>query len=277
MKRILFPTDFSEAATNAFGHALAFAKKIQGELILLHSYPVLPIDEQFFPENFEMVYDTVELTEFDMFKEEVPKLHTLATACNLDNIKMTHRLMEGDLIENIQKSVAEDKIDFVVMGTAGVTDWDAVFVGSKSGDVIIRIAVPVLCIPLGAKYNPIKTIGFTTRYRDKDKNAINTVLDFAKLTNASVKCLYVKTSDSDVSSDTMEDWKMTFKREPIEFIVFESEENNVAVLDFIRNENIDVLMISTYKRGFFKGLFQPSYTKKDHPEFHIPILAIHID
>jgi hypothetical protein len=50
-----------------------------------------------------MVYDTVELTEFDMFKEEVPKLHTLATACNLDNIKMTHRLMEGDLIENIKK------------------------------------------------------------------------------------------------------------------------------------------------------------------------------
>jgi nucleotide-binding universal stress UspA family protein len=87
MKRILFPTDFSEAATNAFGHALAFAKKIQGELILLHSYPVLPIDEQFFPENFEMVYDTVELTEFDMFKEEVPKLHTIATACNLDNKK----------------------------------------------------------------------------------------------------------------------------------------------------------------------------------------------
>jgi hypothetical protein len=48
--------------------------------------------------------------------------------------------------------------------------------------------------------NPIKTIGFTTR-RDKDKNAINTVLDFAKLINASVKCLYVKTSDDDVSSE----------------------------------------------------------------------------
>jgi nucleotide-binding universal stress UspA family protein len=70
MKRILFPTDFSEAATNAFVHALAFAKNNQGELILLHSYP-LPIDDQFFPENFKMVYDTVELTEFDMFKEEV--------------------------------------------------------------------------------------------------------------------------------------------------------------------------------------------------------------
>jgi hypothetical protein len=43
MKRILFPTDFSEAATNAL--SIIFEKK--GELILLHSYPVLPIDEQF--------------------------------------------------------------------------------------------------------------------------------------------------------------------------------------------------------------------------------------
>jgi hypothetical protein len=42
---------------------------------------------------------------------------------------------------------------------------------------------------------------------------------------------------------------MTFKREPIEFIVFESEESNVAVLDFIR-KNINVLMISTIKEVF---------------------------
>jgi hypothetical protein len=53
MKRILFPTDFS--GNEQLLGALAFAKKIQGELILLHSYPVLPIDEQFFRE-FEMVY-----------------------------------------------------------------------------------------------------------------------------------------------------------------------------------------------------------------------------
>jgi hypothetical protein len=61
----------------------------------------------------------------------------------------------------------------------------------------------------------------------------------------------VKTSDSDVSSETIEDWKMAFKREPIEFIVFESEESNAAVLDFIRNENINVLTISI-KEGFLR-------------------------
>jgi nucleotide-binding universal stress UspA family protein len=46
MKRILFPTDFSEAATNAFGHALAFAKKFKVNFFITF-LPVLPIDEQF--------------------------------------------------------------------------------------------------------------------------------------------------------------------------------------------------------------------------------------
>jgi hypothetical protein len=87
------------------------------------------------------------------------------------------------------------------------------FVGSNSRNVIIGIAVPVLCA-LGAKYKPIKTIGFTTQYRDKDKSLMHG-FRLWELINASVKCLYVKTSDSDVSA-TIE-WKMEFKREPIEF------------------------------------------------------------
>jgi flavorubredoxin len=29
---------------------------------------------------------------------------------------MTHRLMDGELLYNIQKAIEEDKIDYVVMG-----------------------------------------------------------------------------------------------------------------------------------------------------------------
>jgi hypothetical protein len=38
MKRILFPNRFFEVATNAFLHALEFAKIVQGELVLLHTF-----------------------------------------------------------------------------------------------------------------------------------------------------------------------------------------------------------------------------------------------
>ncbi|MFV5690342.1 universal stress protein [Flavobacterium sp. ZT3R25] len=277
MKRILFPTDFSEVADNAFVHALEFAKIVQGELILLHTFELPVFDNQFFPENYAVIYDSLELSQFDMFKEEIPKLRAIAEERNLDKIKMSHRLMDGDLLFNIKRAIKEDKIDFVVMGTSGVTGWEAFFVGSNAGSAIIGIDVPMLCVPLEAKFKKIETIGFTTRFRNKDKKALKTILDIAEKTKAKVKCLYVRTSDSDVSKDTIEEWETEFMEKRIEFFVVTSDEIKETILDFVLYKDIDLLTMLTYKRGFFEGLFKPSFTKKVATNFDIPILAIHID
>jgi hypothetical protein len=42
---------------------------------------------------------------------------------HLDKIRMTHRLMDGNLLYNINKSIKDDKIDYVVMGTEGASGW----------------------------------------------------------------------------------------------------------------------------------------------------------
>jgi hypothetical protein len=57
-----------------------------------------------------------------MFKDEIPKLRAIAEERHLDKIKMSHRLMDGDLLNNIKKCIKEDKIDFVIMGTAEARD-----------------------------------------------------------------------------------------------------------------------------------------------------------
>jgi nucleotide-binding universal stress UspA family protein len=277
MKKILFPTDFSEVANNAFVHALEFAKVVHAELVLLHTFELPVYDNQFFPENYAVIYDSLELSQFDVFKDEIPKLRAIAEEHHLDNIKMTHRLMDGDLLSNIRKSIKEDKIDFVIMGTSGATGWEAFFVGTNTGSVITGIDIPMLCVPLEAKFKKIKTIGFTTRFRAKDKKALKTVLDIAKKTNAKVKCLYVKTSSSDVSKETIEKWETEFMQEPIEFFVITSDAVKETILDFILYKEIDVLTMLTYKRGFFEGIFKPSLTKKMAANFEIPILAIPID
>lgn len=277
MKKILFPTDFSEVANNAFVHALEFAKIVNGELILLHTFELPIYDNQFFPENYAVIYDSLELSQFDVFKDEIPKLRAIAEERNLDKIKMSHRLMDGSLLFNIKKAIKEDKIDFVVMGTSGATGWEAFFVGTNAGSVITGINIPMLCVPIEAKFKKIETIGFTTRFRIKDKKALKNVLDIAKKTNAKVKCLYVKTSKSDVSDETIENWEKEFKKEPITFFVIPSDEVEETILDFILYKDIDVLAMLTYKRSFFEGLFHPSFTKKMSGNFDIPILALHTE
>ncbi|RTY81007.1 universal stress protein [Flavobacterium sp. LS1P28] len=277
MKKILFPTDFSEVATNAFVHALEFAKIVQGELVLLHTFELPIYDNQFFPENYAVIYDSLALAQFDMFKDEIPKLRAIADERHLDKIKMSHRLMDGNLLYNIKKSIKEDKIDFVIMGTSGATGWEAFFMGTNTSAVISGIDIPMLCVPLEAKFKKTEIIGFTTRFRTKDKKALKMVLDIAKKTKAKVKCLYVKTSDSDVSNDTVTAWEEEFINEPVEFFVINSDEVKETILDFIMYKEIDVLTMLTYKRGFFEGIFKPSLTKKIATNFDIPILAIPID
>lgn len=274
MKKILFPTDFSEAATNAFVHALEFAKTVNGELILLHTFEFPIYDNQFFPENYNVLFETLQLTQFDKFKEELPKLHAIAEERNLNHIKMSHRLMDGHLLFNINRAIKEENIDYIVMGTAGATGWEAFFLGTNTGNVIAAVAVPVLSIPLESKFKKIETIGFTTRFRDKDKKALKEVLKFAKKTKAKVKCLYVKRDDSDVLTATIKQWEDEFKGESIQFSIIPSEEVQDVILDFVLFKDIDVLAMLTYKRNFFVELFKPSLTQKFSNSLTIPVLAL---
>lgn len=275
MKKILFPTDFSEVANNAFVHAIEFAKIVNGELILLHTFELPIYDNQFFPENYNILFDSLQLTQFDMFKDEVPKLRAIAKERHLEKIKMSHRLMDGNLLYNIKTAIQEEGIDFVVMGTSGSTGWEAFFLGTNTGNVISVVDVPVLSVPLESKFKKIETIGFTTRYRSKDKKALKDVLKIAKKTNATVRCLYVKTANSDVSDEEIQNWEEDFKGDPVVFSVIPSEEIKETIVDFILYKDIDMLAMMTYKRNFFVELFNPSLTQKFANALDIPILAMH--
>ncbi len=275
MKKILFPTDFSSVATNAFIHALGLAKLIHGELILLHTYELPIVDNQFAPQNYKEVFDTLELIKFERFKDEVPKLRQIAIENNCEHIKLSHILMDGDLMYNIKEIIKDNPINYVVMGTSGASGWKEMFLGTNTGEAISNLTIPILSIPETAKYTKIETIGFTTRFREKDKVALTNVLKIAKLAGAMVKCLYVQTKDSDNTPATFKEWEDHFKKEPVQFFILPSEDINKTIEEFINHQNIDVLAMLTYKRNFFQWMFTTSFTEKMSYHCNIPILAMH--
>nr|WP_315153517.1 universal stress protein [uncultured Flavobacterium sp.] len=275
MKKILFPTDFSEVANNAFIHALEFAKIVNGELVLLHTFELPIIENAFTPDNYYTYFDSLQLAEYDIYKGQIPKLRELAQKQHLENIKLNHKIMEGDLIYSIKRSIEQENIDFVVMGTSGAAGWESFFIGSNTGAVVTAVNVPVLSVPVEAKFEKIKTIGFTTRFRDKDKAALRQVIKIAKKTHAEIKCLYVKTSKSDVIEETINEWKNEFGNEAVDFIIINSDLVKETILDFVSHRNIDILAMITHKRNFFSELFNPSLTQKMSNISIVPILAMH--
>lgn len=275
MKKILFPTDFSETANNAFVYALQMAKYLDAEVIVLHVYELPPISYEGYPSYVAEVYETLELNKFENFKDHIPSLRKIAEANQLDFIKMSHVLEQGDLVTVIKHLTKSENIDLIVMGTNGVSGWKEKVFGSNTGEVIGKVPILVLSVPFKSKFSGINTIGFTTCFRNEDRTALQQVVEVAKKMQATVKCLYVQTLDSDVKTAQIENWRERFKHEPVEFFVVVHDDVQETIFEFLSSQKIDILAMLTYKRSFFDGLFHTSLTKKLAYHSEIPILALH--
>lgn len=276
MKKILVPLDFSETSDNAFVYALEMAKILKAELLLLHTFELPVIESQMMPINYATIYDSIQLANFDHFKEKLPQLRALAEQHHLEHTAMNHILMDGDLLLSIKKVIAQESIDMVVMGTNGAEGWLDSFIGTNTGSVISGVSVPVLSVPVGARFEKIENIAFTTRFRKKDIEALVKLMLFAKKMKAKVKCLYVKTEDSDVTSETIKRWQSHFEDEQdLQFYIIPNENVNETIEDFLVSQEIDILAMLTYKRNFFVELFTTTTTQRLSYHVQTPILAFH--
>lgn len=275
MKKILFPTDFSKTANNTFVYVLEMAKAFNSEVIVLHVYDLPAISYEGNPMYASGAFEAVEWDNFENLKDQVPYYRKIAKEHHFDTLKMSYILEKGDLITVIKSIHKKEKIDLIVMGTNGASGLIDTFFGSNTGSVISNVSATLLCVPANAKFSPIQNIAFTTRFRNKDHKALQQVVDFAGRINAKIKCLYVKTPDSEGNNDKVEKWRTDFKDAPIQFFIIPDEDVEVTVSDFIVSQEIDILAMLTYKRSFFEELFNQSFAKKLSYKIETPLLVFH--
>ena len=277
MKRILFPTDFSDASIKAFIYALKLADAFQAEVITLHAYELPQLHYGGLPHTLKEVYDTIELESFENYKDQIPLLRDIAEKHNLGHVKISNILKHGDLIWTIKDVVKNEHIDYVVMGTKGATGLKETFLGSNAGSVVTEVNAYVITVPEESEYDGINNIVFTTRFNEDDKKALKKVLELAKMFGAKVHCLYVKTKKTNVNDVIIQDWKFLFKDDAVEFHIIENEDVQQTILNFTNTYEIDLLAMLNYKRGFFEELFRQSLTQKLSYHLQVPLLAIHED
>lgn len=277
MKRILFPTDFSDASIKAFIYALKLADAFKAEVITLHAYELPQLHYGGLPHTLKEVYDSIELESFENYKDQIPLLREIAEKNNLGHVKISNILKHGDLIWTIKEVVKKEHIDYVVMGTKGATGLKETFLGSNAGSVVTEVNAYVITVPEESEYDGINNIVFTTRFNEDDKKALKKVLELAKMFGAKVHCLYVKTKKTNVNDVIIQDWKFLFKDDAVEFHIIENEDVQQTILNFTNAYEIDLLAMLNYKRGFFEELFRQSLTQKLSYHLQVPLLAIHED
>lgn len=280
MKSVLIPTDFSEAANNAYLYGLHLANQLDLKVYVLYSYitPILSATHGGQPELLQSLYEEIELSKFENYKKNVSILRDLANKNNLDSSNIIFLFEEGPLVSSIRKTVEKEDIYAIVMGTTGASGISKSIIGTNTVDIINNIKKPVLAIPVEAKYKPLKKVCFTTLFRDKDRAALSEIVKIAQKIPFELYCVNVMNNTNYVTDVLMQAdvWGKSFDNANLEFIFLEAEgsvENTIN--KFLEENKIDILAIVKRNRNFFDRLINSSLSNSFVFHSHIPIWVFH--
>jgi nucleotide-binding universal stress UspA family protein/quercetin dioxygenase-like cupin family protein len=135
---ILHPTDLSDSSRHAFQLACTLAKDYQARLILFHVIPA-PVG-CILPEPAPNPLQSAE-------PQGPLKRWRFAWPEPLDpEVRVEHRVAEGDPLQEILRLAQAEKCDLIVMGTHGRTGLSRLLAGSVAEEVVRKAACPVLAV-----------------------------------------------------------------------------------------------------------------------------------
>lgn len=277
MKKILFPTDLSEAANKAFIYALHFADKLDASLIALHVYYKPEVKAVNLPHTLEEFYKTFDLEEFEDYKDAIPALRDIQETNGFSHLNVSHTLVGGDkIVDAILDSAKKEEADIIVMGTTGARGLKEIFLGSVAGEVLENAECPVVAVPENATFDGvIDNIGMTTTYREEEKEALKKVLNITAPFEPTIHCVNVDLAHIEPFTKRMDVFSAEFAEVAnINFDVVDGNDIQEVLTGFMEGRKIDMLAMVTHKRNFLQELFNYSRTKQMSYHSKTPILSI---
>ncbi len=277
MRTILFPTDFSNAATRAFIYALRLANKLEARIVTLHVFEKPDMSGfTHIPKTLEEFYNTIDLYEFENYRDAIPALDAIQEEQNLNNLEVVHTLYEGETVETILERAKEEEAALIVMGTTGARGLKEIILGSVAGEVLENAACPVLAIPEQAIFDGlINNIAFTTNYQTEEVKGFAKVREVFENFNPSIHCINVDLAHTEEYHGRMD----TFSAEVgdasnASFHVLDGTDFQTVLTNFLDQMEIDILAMVTHQRTFLEELFHYSKTKSLSYHSRTPILSL---
>lgn len=279
MKKILYPTDFSDTAENAFIFALQIADHLGASIITLHAFDRPDISDFNLPGVLREVYDSIDLDEFENYEDEVPILRDIATDNGYYHVPMVHVLEEGAPVSAILRTANKNKADLIVMGATGAGKMEAFFFGTISGKVMEEAHCPVIVVPDDAEFDGIiDHIGIATNFTPDDALFIEALRKFRDSMRSHLHVIHIDTTSSGEGKDKMkafyEPW-LSDKNMTSHCV--SNKDINEGLENFVREKQIDMLAILSHRRNWFDELFQQNRAKTLSYQQTIPLMVYQLE
>ncbi|RIA10858.1 nucleotide-binding universal stress UspA family protein [Flavobacteriaceae bacterium MAR_2010_72] len=259
MKKILVPTDFSKTAEHALKVAAQLAKTYDFEIYLLHllELPLQEVD----PMNAHS-----ELPEAMFFmKLAHQKFEDLMAKDFLEGIKVHETIKADSSFSGIIDKCHELNIDFIVMGSHGVSGLKELFIGSNAEKVVRTSDIPVLVVKKSLEDFHVYDFVFASNFKKECKHTYKQAIEFARLFDAKIHLLMVNTASKFITSKDAKarilDFIKNTQFENYSINIYNDKSVEAGILNFASEIDADLIGISTYGRQGLAHFFSSNISE----------------
>jgi nucleotide-binding universal stress UspA family protein len=278
MKKILVPTDFSKPAMIAAEVAANIAKKANSELTFLHVVEEavgnsLNVEGQVSVDSrWEEKLFTMKLIERG--KKQLTKL---AEDSKFEGINVKQELRVGSPYHGMNKIITEKKVDLVVMGTAGHSDFEQMIIGSNTEKVVRMSHCPVLTVHNKPSSKDFKSIVYATSM-DRDEEVFSRVVRATqKLYDATIHLVRINTPGNFqrdvVVKNYMQDFAKKLQLKNFTINVFNDVSEEEGIIYFADSIDADLIAMATHGRTGFAHVLAGSIAEDVVSHSKRPVLT----
>ena len=278
LKKIIVPTDFSACANNAVEYAVQSAKILPVEVIVLHSFDVkedLYTDYMGVNKEFNQIQMNEAMRKLEMLKNSIKEK---------EGIDITTIVSKKSLQKALREIVEAEDISLIIMGSTGAHRIRRVFFGSNTSSIIGNSEVPVLVIPCNYHWKKPKKIVFATNRFEREKFILDFLFEMADLFMAQVEVFVFSDEENKESLIYAEDSRnlseyenmisKKYNEKNLSAIHLTGKDFKQSLSDYIDVNDVDILAMVRYERGFWEDIFHTSMTKSMSYRTKIALLAI---
>ncbi|GAB2583793.1 universal stress protein [Spirosoma areae] len=272
MQKLLFPTDFSDEATNALPVAAQLARLFDADLHLIHVVsPVMPGFTPRLQDAESRYHQASELIDqaFDDLKT-LPYLSGLRVH--------THVLTGTDPVDLLDDNRFADA-DLLVMASTGASGLKETLSGSNAEHLIQRASIPVLVLKNLTNHLALKTVVFASDFHDQYDESIEFLKTlFDGFGHPVIHLLFVNTINRFVPTHEIRPRMEAFadRYKLGNYTLNQQDEFDVetGLLAFAEAKKADLIVLGTHGRRGLRHLLQGSIAEDVANHALIPVLTL---
>ena len=279
IKTLLWATDFSKESRACLPYIRCISEKLNTEN---HAVYVLPkfsdwVYEAAFVRDEELL-ETIE-------KTKVSSLQKIETAGKNVQLSFKSNVLEGIASEGLIQYAEQNNVDIIFAGRRGVSEIEAILIGSTTSRLIRNSRIPIFVIPKNKRAVKIDRILCPIDLSEATLLEMSYSINLAKQLNAKLHVVHVAeffnykvpVFKRDMLLDRINQRIREIAEESqfeIENVIFEIGEPAHRIIKVAKSKKIDLIIMSTHQRKGFEKLFLGSISEKVLMYSDIPVLIL---